>query len=192
MSDDITPADSNDRTSRDEIDDVDDVHISPAARTFVVTATAAALAAFNLGFDVGAFRNIEHRKTWAIWVLCTVALIASYLFRNSDYRLGGRWRTALALPSLWIIVDFLTDTSSTVIVVVLLIASLATLPFALYVLVRLVAGDFVAFPARLRNALIVTALGVFAVGWAVGENHARFLTCRDFERAGEYVPDNCA
>jgi hypothetical protein len=32
---------------------------------------------------------------------------------------------------------------------------------------------------------------VFVVGWYVGDGHERFLTCRDFERAGEYVPGNC-
>ena len=77
-----------------------DVTISAAARTFVVTAIGACLAAFNLGFDLGAFQNIDHRKIWAIWVIATVALVASYLFRDDDYRLGGRWRFVLLVPSL--------------------------------------------------------------------------------------------
>lgn len=82
-----------------------DVTISPAARTFVVTATGASLAAFNLGFDLGAFNNIDHRKIWDVWVICTVALISSYLFRDDEYRLGGRWRFVLLVPSLWLIAD---------------------------------------------------------------------------------------
>ncbi len=168
-----------------------DASISPEARTFVVTTIGASLAAFNLGFDLGAFENIDHRKIWAIWVLCTVALVSSYLFRDRDYRLGGHWRLALAVPSLWLIADFVFATSSEAVVVVLLVVSLATLPFALYILVRLIAGDFVALTARLRIALIVTALGVFAVGWYVGNDHPRFMTCDDFALAGEFVPENC-
>ncbi|MDJ0770987.1 MAG: hypothetical protein QNJ12_19505 [Ilumatobacter sp.] len=177
--------------SDDTLTDVDDVEISPAARTFVVTATGASLAAFNLGFDLGAFENIDHRKIWAMWVLCTVALVSSYLVRDRDYRLGGRWRLALAVPSLWLVADLFFVTSSNVAVVVLLILSLGALPFAMYIIIRLVAGDFVSLTARLRVALVVTALVVFAVGWYVGDGHPRFLSCRDFARAGEFVPANC-
>jgi len=159
------------------------VAISPAARTFVVTTTAASLAAFDLGFDLGAFSNIDHRKIWAMWVLCTVALVASYLFRDQDYRLGGRWRFVLAVPSLWLLADLSFASSSQTVITIL---------FALYILVRLVAGDFVALPSRLRIALVATALAVFCVGWYVGEGHPRFLSCDDFARSGEFVPENCA
>lgn len=37
-----------------DAENTEDVAISPAARTFVVTAIGASLAAFNLGFDLGA------------------------------------------------------------------------------------------------------------------------------------------
>ncbi len=167
----------------------EDLTISPAARTFVVTAIGASLAAFNLGFDLGAFENVDHRKIWAIWVISTVALVASYLFRDSDYHLGGQWRFVLLVPSLWLIADVLIADGSAVIA--LLVLSIMTLPFAGYILIRLVAGDFVSLTPRLRTALVVTAVGVFAVGWYVGDGHARFLTCDDFARSGEFVPDNC-
>lgn len=172
-------------------DDSEDVTISAAARTFVVTATGASLAAFNLGFDLGAFENIDHRKIWAVWVICTVALISSYLFRDEDYRLGGHWRFVLLVPSFWLIADIFTVIGSDVIVIILLVLSILALPFAGYILIRLVAGDFVALTPTLRAALVATAIGVFAVGWYVGDGHPRFLSCNDFALAGEYTPDNC-
>lgn len=168
-----------------------DANISPAARTFVVTTTGASLAAFNLGFDLGAFENIDHRKIWAMWVLCTVALVASFLFRDDDYQLGGRWRLVLAVPSLWLIADFFDASFDPTVVFVLLITSLLSLPFALYILIRLVAGDFIALPNRLRVALVATALVIFCVGWYVGDGHPRFLTCDDFALAGDFTPTNC-
>ena len=38
--------------------------------------------------------------------------------------------------------------------------------------------------------LLVAMLGIF--GWYVGQNNDRFVTCRDFIRMGDYVPENCA
>lgn len=154
-------------------------------------ATGASLAAFNLGFDVGAFQNVDHRKIWAIWVLCTVALISSYVLHDADYRLGGRWRLALAVPSVWLLADVFVATDNRAVVVILLFASVVALPFALYVLARLVAGDFFEFPGRLRVALALTVALVFSVGLYVGDGHERFLQCQDFELAGEYTPKNC-
>lgn len=169
-----------------------DLWVGAAARSFVIMATGASLAAFDVGLDLGAFDNIDHRKVWAIWVLSTVALVSSYLFRNGDFRLGGRWRAALGIPTLWLIADLVWDTSANqAIVVALLAASLLALPFAVYVLARLVAGEFFGLTPRLRIALAITVLAAFFIGWVVGSQHERLLTCRDFERAGEYVPDNC-
>lgn len=173
-----------------DTDGSEDVTISPAAQTFVVTATVTSLAAFDLGFDLGAFENIDHRKIWAIWVLCTVALVSSYLFRDDDH-LGGRWRFVLLVPSLWLIADVFVVSGSASVVILLLILSILALPFAGYILIRLVAGDFVSLTSTLRTALIATAIGVFAVGWYVGDGHPRFLNCNDFALAGEYVPENC-
>lgn len=169
----------------------DSVAISPAARTFVVTTTGASLAAFNLGFDLGAFDNVDHRKIWAVWVICTVALISSYLFRDNDYRLGGHWRFVLLVPSLLLIADALIANHSETVVIILLVLSILALPFAGYILIRLVAGNYVSLTPTLRTALIATAVVVFAVGWFVGDGHRRFLNCQDFARAGEYIPDNC-
>ena len=169
----------------------EDLTIGRRARTFVVTATAAGLTAFNVGFDLGAFENIDHRHFWAVWVICTVALVASYLFDDGDYRLGGRWRLALAVPTFWLIADFLFVTSIGWVVVLLAAVSLITVPFAIYVLVHLVAGDYIGLPNRLRIALVALTVGVFAVGLYVGYGHERFLTCDDFARAGEYQPDDC-
>ena len=168
------------------------LEVRPAARTFVVTATGASLAAFNLGFDLGAFENVDHRKIWAIWVLSTVALISSYALADADYKLGGSWRLAL-LPcrACGCSPTSSSPRDSQAVVTILLVASVIALPFALYVLARLVAGDFFELTNRLRWVLIATVLLVFAVGWYVGDGHERFLSCADFELAGEYTPENC-
>lgn len=174
-----------------EMTDEPGLRVTAAARTFVVAATGAGIAAFNLGFDLGAFSNIDHRRYWSVWVICTVALAASFLFRNADYRLGGRWRLVLVIPTIWLVADAALITAWSGVVITLAIVSVAALPFALYVLADLLAGEYFRFPPRLRWALGILATGIFFVGLSVGNSHPRFLTCEDFARAGEFEPEDC-
>lgn len=168
-----------------------DLNVAPHARSFVVAATGAGIAGFNVGFDVGAFGNVDHRRFWAIWVVCTVALVASYVFDDGSYRLGGRWRLALTVPTVWIVAGAVFDASNQALVTTLAVVSVLALPYGIYVLVYLVAGDFLAMSGRLQLALIALTLVIFGVGWYVGSDHVRFLTCDDFALAGEFVPDGC-
>ena len=88
------------------------------ARTFVVLAIGAGFTAWDLGFDLGAFDTIDHRRFWAIWILCTVALVASYLFRDAELEPIGRWRFVFIVPTLWLVADFLLtqeDNTATVV-----------------------------------------------------------------------------
>jgi len=108
------PTDAEDQTNEgsssvqpDAVDTTDEpgLRVTAAARTFVVTGIGAGIAAFNLGFDIGAFSNFNHRRFWAVWVICTVALAASFVFRNADFRLGGHWRAVLTIPTVWLLAD---------------------------------------------------------------------------------------
>lgn len=162
------------------------------ARTFIVLAVAAAFTTWDIGFDLGAFDNINHRHIWAIWILCTVALATSLLFRGTELQRIGHWRIVLAVPSLWLFADFTLTGNSEAITTVLTVISAATIPVALYVLLGLLAGDFFTLTRRSQTALIALTLAVFIVGIYVGTGHDRFLTCDDFARAGDYIPQDCA
>jgi hypothetical protein len=175
----------------DETTDAPGLRVTAVARAFAVVATGAGLAAFNVGFDLGAFANINHRRFFAVWVICTVALVSSFLFRNADYRLGGHWRIALGVPTAWLVADLTFVTTQRPVVIGLAVVSVAALPFALYVLAHLLAGDYFTFPSRLRWALGILTAFIFVVGLYVGDGHPRFLTCDDFALAGEYQPENC-
>ena len=185
------PDDADQRVDDDAIDSELDVTITTRARTFVVTATGSSIAAFNVGFDLGAFGNIDHRKIWTLWIISTVALIASYLFRDSEYRLGWWWRLALLVPTLWIVIDAFVDDWESSAFGVLALLSLVALPLAIFVIVRLVGGQYFELTARLRVALVITTAGMFAAGVGIGWDNPRFLDCEDFRLAGEFEPENC-
>ncbi|MEM7337141.1 MAG: hypothetical protein AAF467_00765 [Actinomycetota bacterium] len=161
------------------------------ARVFVVLAIGGGFPAWDLGFDLGAFDNVDHRRYWAIWVLCTVALAASYLFRKTDFGQIGQWRWVLAVPSLWLIIDLAYLEENTVLTSGLLVLSAFTVPLALVLLARLLVGDFFRLSSTTQLALGALLVGIFAVGLYVGSNHPRFLTCDDFARAGDFVPEGC-
>ena len=40
-------------------------------------------------------------------------------------------------------------------------------------------------------AAAATVLCIAGAGWYVGNQNDRFLTCDDFERSGDFQPDNC-
>jgi len=73
----------------------------------VVLAIGGGLTAWDLGFDLGAFDTIDHRRFWAIWILCTIALAASHLFRDAELESIGLWRFVFIVPTLWLLADFL-------------------------------------------------------------------------------------
>lgn len=161
------------------------------ARTFVVLAIGGGFTAWDLGFDLGAFGTIDHRRFWAVWILCTIALVASYLFRSAELESIGRWRFVFLVPTLWLLADFLLTDDSGAVTVVLSLVSVATLPVAVYLLFQLLAGDFFALRRRPQLVLAALTVGIFLVRLYVGQGHERFLTCDDFERVGDYVPANC-
>lgn len=165
---------------------------SAEGRTFVILAAAAGFTAWELGFDWGAFENIDHRRFWAVWILCTVALVAGYLFPDPELERAWRFRWMLALPSIWLVTDLLSVGTGETITTILLVLSVVTLPMALYLIAELMVGDFFNLTRRSRVALIALVLVIFLVGLYVGTGNDRFLTCEDFERSGDFQPENCA
>lgn len=162
------------------------------ARTFVVVVVGSGLVAWQIGFDLGAFDTVDHRWRWTIWVLSFTALVSSLIFRNSEFALRRRWQVVLAIPTLRIISDYFLPYGESVASNVVLLASAATFPLALYTLARLLAGHYFGMRNRIRVAATAMIVAIFLAGLVVGEAHPRYLECEDFERIGDYVPANCS
>ena len=60
------------------------------------------------------------------------------------------------------------------------------------VLVRLLDTDWLSLPRRERLLATVVIVGIGLAGLYVGHANERFVTCREFERVGDYVPGDCA
>ncbi|MCP3933749.1 MAG: hypothetical protein GY708_00100 [Actinomycetia bacterium] len=160
-------------------------------RTFVVITIAGALVAWDIGFEYGAFDTISYRRVLTVFVVSTVVLIATIVKDDDTFATSILSRIVLGLPLAYLIADLTFLTTSQTVVDILGIAIIASFPYTLYVIARLLDQDYFTLPHRERliAAIVVAALGL--AGFYVGTANDRFLTCTDFERTGDYQPANC-
>ena len=123
--------------------------------------------------------------------------------RPIDHRVARRqsqWliRIALAAPLFWLLAAaFVTGSTSEamdqpIFVVSLILILLISVPLTLRLLVDMSMPELTQTGSRRITASIVALVAVLgAIGFTVGREHARFLTCYDFSVAGASEPDNC-
>ena len=161
------------------------------AQTFVAITVASSIPFFRFGFELGAFDNVAYQWLFSVWVLATVTLVSSLILRDREYRLSRLEVTVLAVPSVILATDLILTEESALVSAALDAATLVALPYALYVLLRMLVGDVFSLSMRLRVSAALLLTGVAAVGFVAGKANDRVLTCKEFERVGEYQPDDC-
>ena len=163
-----------------------------AARGFVVAAIPGALISWNVGFELGAFDVVSYRRVFSVFVVCAVVLVATFVWPADGVARSWWSRLILALPFVYIVSDALLLTDSVAVRNVLTAALVLTLPYAVWVIGRLLGSDLFLLSRRERAATLIVVLLVGLMGFYVGTANERFLTCRDFERMGDYIPEDCA
>jgi len=163
----------------------------PKVRTFVLVSAPAALAAWQVGFELGAFDVISYRRIFAVFVVSAVVLVATFIAPDSGFATSQRSRLILSLPLLYLAADITLLTESTLVVNLLGGAVLLTLPYVVWVAARLMGFEFFTLDRVEQLAVAGLVLMIGLLGWYVGAKNDRFLTCRDFERMGDFEPANC-
>jgi hypothetical protein len=70
--------------------------------------------------------------------------------------------------------------------------TVASVPFVLWALARVMAPDYFALPGRrLKTASVVIVCLVATTGFLVGQFNYRFTTCHDYVIAGDDEPADC-
>ncbi|MEM9202133.1 MAG: hypothetical protein AAGC53_10750 [Actinomycetota bacterium] len=162
-----------------------------AAQIFLLVTVGGSLVAIDIGYDFGAFGTINYRRIFPIFVISTVALIASFVTDGPEVTDAKRTRAILALPALYLLADMVQVTDAEPVYIGFVIVIVATLPFTLYIVARMANLDFFQLNRRLQFIAAVTLVAMLLAGLYVGANHPRFFECADFELAGDYVPENC-
>ena len=163
----------------------------PRIRTFVLVSTPAALAAWQVGFELGAFDVIAYRRIFAVFVVSTVVLIATFIAPDSGFATTTWSRLILSLPLVYIAADVTLLTNSRFITTLLSGAILLTSPYIVWVAARLMGFEIFTLERREQVGAIILVMGIGILGWYVGHSNNHFLTCRDFVRMGDFKPANC-
>lgn len=163
-------------------------------RAALLLAVPAALLAFWIGFNLGAFDEIFFDQVLAVWVTATIVLVGSLVSKLPPRSWWGR--LALLTPTVWLIAATVIDPGDSgvavdVLFVITLVVTVVTLPFIGWILVTAINPDFVTLPRMNKAAVITAALVFFLGGWILGTANDRFLTCEDFKVSGADQPSNC-
>ena len=76
---------------------------------------------------------------------------------------------------------------------VLFILVVALYPMMFWIVLRLAAPDYFSIPnRRLKVMSVVIVIVIALVGYAIGEQNSRFLSCDEFKVSGNDLPADCA
>ena len=172
------------------------------AKVFLLSSIVLSTAVFNIAFWYGVTGAVFFEHLFYIWVAASVALAASMLIPHLSALppfVSWHGRFVLVLPTIWLALEaaigpaaLLSEAQQWMLWSLAISILVLTLPYITYVLVLITIPDIEYLrSAELRAALFGFALASAVAGLAIGLNHPRFLTCRDFEIAGDHVPPNC-
>jgi hypothetical protein len=103
----------------------------------------------------------------------------------------------LAVPLLWLVANLITpfgrsSHAGSVLNTVLVIASIASVPFTMWAVTRVMLPDYFALPQRrLKVAVVAIVVLIALVGLLVGHFNYRVTTCQQYVVAGNDTPPNC-
>ncbi len=165
-------------------------------RPFFAITIALSLTVWQLAFALGAYHTVFYSRLFQILVVSSVLLIGSVVLRH-DVKVRLWMRVLLAVPLIWLVVRFLEPfgNSSRVergLEAVLVGMTLASVPFTLWAVARIMAPEFFVLRGRRLKAAVVTIVVLVAVtGFLVGQFNNRFTSCQDYVIAGDDEPATC-
>lgn len=164
-----------------------------------LTAVTLGLLTWPIAFNLGAYGEIFYDDIFRVVVAATILFVITLV--RPAYPSPWIWvvRAALAAPMAWLLVAAWAEGSTSaaldrpIFIVWIVLILIVSVPLTLRMLIDMFMPELVA--ARGRKALwsifsIVLIVG--AIGFVVGRENPRFMTCADFAIAGSAEPDGCA
>jgi hypothetical protein len=164
-----------------------------------LAAVTLGLLAWPIAFNLGAYGEIFYDNIFQVVVASSILFVITIV--NGGYDAPWNWlmRIALAAPLFWLLAAaYVTGSTSAALdrplfVVALVLILLVSVPLTLRLLVDMSMPELTKAGSRRVTASIVALVAVVgAIGFAVGRENPRFLTCTDFSVAGASEPENCA
>lgn len=174
------------------------IELNRTARTFLICAIALAFPFWSAGFELGAYGELFYIRKITAWSTVTAALVALLLIPRKAAPVSPLQLLILAVPSIWLLVAAAIGAQSggEVLRPVLFVLGTASylfcLPYAVYLIVQIINPEILSLEGWGPKVRLVALAVVFvAVGFGVGARNDLFMTCQDFEVAGDTPPANC-
>lgn len=174
-------------------------NIDAGTRSIIVISVAAAFFAWDLGFEFGAHGRVFFEKVFVAWSVSLALLIIFIIIPKRLLSVPPSLWVATAIPTLWLLIAAANRAAPDeilfrhVLTVLGFVAVLACFPYVAYVIVSVLYPEFTRIRERgPKFGIIFIIVLMTFVGYLVGLNHHRFLTCEDFEISGQSVPANCS
>ncbi len=152
----------------------------------------------HIAFNLGAYGTIFYHNIFTVWVTVTTVFLVVLLVPERDVPVPWWGKLLLLVPTLGVVLLPINSIASNseitnwLVIGLGVFALLVCLPYGIYVVVNIVNADLLELPeTRLKIVLVIIVLVVGLIGYWMGANNHRFLTCGDFKIAGADLPKNC-
>ena len=173
--------------------------IDAGVRSAILISVACSFFAWDLGFEFGVHGTIYFEKVFFVWSVSLSMLLIFIIVPKRLLPVPPSLWVATAIPTLWVLIG-LADRAAMgeiwirhALTVIGFVAVLGCIPYLAVVLASVIYPDFVKMNKTLPKVGISVVLGIMVIiGYLVGANHQKFLTCTDFELSGQFVPEDCS
>lgn len=169
------------------------------ARQYLLVCIFVSVAVWDVAFNLGAFKTIFFDKFFIIWVISIAILLGDIALGeksvlNRTARFSMLVPTVIAGMTAWVF--WFGDTFGVMAWLSFTLGSLLTilfLPYVAYIIIQIARKDVADLKRSkpLAKALLLIALFVGTLGFAVGHYNKILLTCEDFQVSGNDLPENC-
>ena len=164
-----------------------------------LTAVTLGLIIWPLAFNFGAYGEVHYGDVFSIVVASTILFVITLV--NPVYPSPWIWvvRVALVAPMGWLLTAAWVEGSTSAaldrpgFVVWMVLIIVVSVPVTLRLLVDLFMPELTGAASRkVLWSIVALVVIVGAIGFVVGRENPRFMTCADFAIAGSAEPENCA
>ena len=177
----------------------ENLEIQPQARTFILFALTLAYPMFGAGFELGAYGELIYERKITAWAVVTAAWLGFGLVPRAQTGIRNWQLFALAVPCLWLLAVAIFSGSGEdpltrpLLFMLGLVSYLLCFPFAVYLVAKVVNPDLLNLGGwKPKAGILAIALLFIVAGYLIGGYNYLFLSCNDFELAGNMLPDNCS
>jgi len=174
-------------------------NIDAGVRSAILISVAAAYFAFDIGFEFGAHGTIFFEKVFFVWSISLALLLIFVIIPKKVLPVPPTLWFATAIPTLWLLVGLANRAAPDEILVrhaltiLGFLAVLVCFPYIVFVITSVIYPDFTRMNRNAPKVGILIVIGVMVLaGYLVGSHHDFFLTCEDFEIAGQHIPADCS